>query len=140
MRPLLVALIALLQLGLSSARSLSLRGVAGLAGLGIGLHAPLPSAASMPMQLDMSASRVAIDTATRVAIDGPVAAKAERSEIVPSRPTVISLPEERPSDNQIETVLNLIPSWKYFKIIAKEYSSRSTSYREGQENLMAPFM
>ena len=78
-------------------------------------------------------------------IDG----KNEISLIVPSRDITIKIPDEdlqvqstKNGDQveSIEEVLKLIPSWKYFKIIAKEYSSRSTNYKEGEENLMAPFM
>ena len=52
------------------------------------------------------------------------------SMIVPSRKTIIKLSDEdiniqsNSNSQQIESfdeVLNLIPSWKYFKIIAKEY-------------------
>lgn len=78
-------------------------------------------------------------------IDG----KNEVSKTVPSREIVIKMPEEdlKTTDGkdikQVESfdeVLKLIPSYKYFKIIAKEYSSRSSSYKEGDENMMAPFM
>ena len=89
------------------------------------------------------------------------------SMIVPSRKTVIKLSDDEmnvkinPNEQveSIDEVLKLIPSWKYFKIIAKEYrfdiiffiistiiniflsiSSRSTNYKEGQENFAAPFM
>ena len=71
------------------------------------------------------------------------------SMIVPSRNVVIKIPADAlqaksdPNAKQVESVeevLKLIPSWKYFKIIAKEYSSRSTNYKEGEENLMSPFM
>ena len=70
------------------------------------------------------------------------------SLIVPSRKTIVKIPDEdknvqvNPNEQieSIDQVLNLIPSWKYFKIIAKEYSSRSTTYKEGQENYGAPFM
>jgi len=63
---------------------------------------------------------------------------------VPSRPTIIALPDEAAVSKEgdvdsFEEVLKLIPSWKYFKIIAKEYSSRSTNYQEGKENLFSPF-
>ena len=73
----------------------------------------------------------------------------EVSLIVPSRKVVIKIPDDDlqakpdPTAKQVESideVLKLIPSWKYFKIIAKEYSSRSSSYKEGEENLIAPFM
>lgn len=76
--------------------------------------------------------------------------KNEVSLTVPSREIVIKMPEEDlktrtdgKNAKQVESfdeVLKLIPSYKYFKIIAKEYSSRSSSYKEGDENLMAPFM
>lgn len=81
-------------------------------------------------------------------LDG-IEGKNDISLIVPSREITIKIPEEDLQVQSIqkgeqvesfEEVLKLIPSWKYFKIIAKEYSSRSTNYREGQENLMAPFM
>jgi len=71
------------------------------------------------------------------------------SMTVPSRNVVIKIPDEdlliKPDPNakqveSVEEVLKLIPSWKYFKIIAKEYSSRSSTYKEGNENLMSPFM
>ena len=70
------------------------------------------------------------------------------SLIVPSRKTIVKIPDEdknvqvNPNEQieSIDQVLNLIPSWKYFKIISKEYSSRSTTYKEGQENYGAPFM
>lgn len=62
---------------------------------------------------------------------------------VPSRRTVVTLD---PKDSVIEETefigmktLKLIPSYKYFKAISKEYSSRSTHYKEGDENLFAPF-
>lgn len=62
---------------------------------------------------------------------------------VPSRRTVVTLD---PKDSVIEETefigmktLKLIPSYKYFKAISKEYSSRSTDYKEGDENLFAPF-
>ena len=69
----------------------------------------------------------------------------EVSEIVPSRKTVIAGPSAdeykvSADDSTVTTVLKLIPSYKYFKIIAKEYSSRSTSYVEGKEDLLAPFL
>lgn len=67
----------------------------------------------------------------------------EVSANVPSRKTVVSLD---PKDSIIETndfigmkTLKSIPSYKYFRAISKEYSSRSTDYREGKENLFAPF-
>jgi hypothetical protein len=70
------------------------------------------------------------------------------SMTVPSRNVVIKIPDEdllaKPDPSKqvesIDEVLKLIPSWKYFKIIAKEYSSRSTNYKEGEENLLSPFM
>ena len=70
------------------------------------------------------------------------------SLIVPSRKTIVKIPDEdkniqvNPKEQieSIDQVLKLIPSWKYFKIIAKEYNSRSTTYKEGQENYGAPFM
>jgi hypothetical protein len=62
---------------------------------------------------------------------------------VPSRRTVVTLD---PKDSVIEETefigmktLKLIPSYKYFKAISKEYSSRSSDYKEGDENLFAPF-
>jgi hypothetical protein len=66
------------------------------------------------------------------------------NEAVPSRKVVISTKDLElitpPSDeDSLENVLRLIPSYKYFKLISKEYSSRSASYQEGQENLLAPF-
>mmetsp|Transcript_29244 Transcript_29244/g.64908 ORF Transcript_29244/g.64908 Transcript_29244/m.64908 type:complete len:166 (-) Transcript_29244:74-571(-) len=69
----------------------------------------------------------------------------ERSDIslnVPSRPTVIALDEDewkvKADDDAVTTVLKLIPSYKYFKIIAKEYSSRSSNYVEGQDSMLSP--
>lgn len=70
------------------------------------------------------------------------------SMTVPSRNVVIKIPDEdlqvkRDPTKQVESVdevLKLIPSWKYFKIISKEYSSRSLNYKEGEENLLSPFM
>jgi hypothetical protein len=63
---------------------------------------------------------------------------------VPSRTSIITAPIEEEYLDQggpvsFERVLKLIPSYKYFKVIMKEYSSRSASYN-GQDNLMAPFM
>ena len=43
------------------------------------------------------------------------------------------------SMTEFEDMLQLIPSYKYFKIITKEYSSRSTKYEEGKENWGAAF-
>ena len=66
------------------------------------------------------------------------------SATVPTRPTIIAAPELNTppttiNPESLEGVLNLIPSYKYFKIISKEYSSRSTNYVEGKENLLSPF-
>ena len=69
------------------------------------------------------------------------------SATVPTRPTIIAAPEllippttsTTSNPESLETILNLIPSYKYFKIISKEYSSRSTNYVEGKENLLSPF-
>ena len=44
-----------------------------------------------------------------------------------------------PSPSDFDKVLKLIPSWKYYKIIANEYSRRSTDYT-GEENLLAPLL
>jgi hypothetical protein len=72
----------------------------------------------------------------------------ERPDIslnVPSRKTVIEAPKAVDPNAKVdvmkdpEGVLYLIPSYKYFKVIAKEYSSRSSKYVEGQENLLSPF-
>jgi len=73
--------------------------------------------------------------------------KAGVSATVPSRPTIISEKEisippsssANTNPESLEGILNLIPSYKYFKIISKEYSSRSTNYVEGRENLLSPF-
>ena len=66
----------------------------------------------------------------------------EESQTVPSRKIIISakdLESTSSSDESLETILQLIPSYKYFKIIAKEYSSRSSNYQEGKDNIFAPF-
>ena len=47
--------------------------------------------------------------------------------------------EKITADDTISLTLKLIPSTKYFKAIAQEYSSRSTTYKPGQENLFSPF-
>jgi len=61
---------------------------------------------------------------------------------VPGRPLKFQeadlLPTIEPdNDNPFSVTLKLIPSYKYFKIISKEYSSRSTRY-SGEDNLFAP--
>lgn len=40
----------------------------------------------------------------------------------------------------IEETLRLIPSWKYYKLIATEYSKRSADFAPGSENLFMPLM
>lgn len=66
------------------------------------------------------------------------------SATVPSRRVKISETElnvdsKDLSDESFDSILKLIPSYKYFKVISKEYSSRSSNYIEGKENLLAPF-
>lgn len=67
----------------------------------------------------------------------------EVSANVPTRTTRVALdPKDSviSSDDSIAMqTMKLIPSYKYFKAISKEYSSRSTDYEEGKENLFAPF-
>lgn len=41
--------------------------------------------------------------------------------------------------NEVEKLLNYIPSWKYYKIIGREYSKRSSGY-SCEDNLMMPLM
>lgn len=41
--------------------------------------------------------------------------------------------------NEVEKILNFIPSWKYYKIISNEYSKRSAGYN-GEANLLAPLL
>lgn len=41
--------------------------------------------------------------------------------------------------NDIEKVLDLIPSWKYYKLIGKEYSRRNSGY-QGGDDLLAPLL
>jgi hypothetical protein len=67
------------------------------------------------------------------------------SQNVPNRKLIISKkdfedlsPVESDDKESLQTILKLVPSYKYFKIISKEYSSRSTSY-SGDDNLFAPF-
>lgn len=70
----------------------------------------------------------------------------ETSQNVPNRKFVISTKDLEKftasstgaeDADSFDTVLKLIPSYKYFKIIGKEYSSRSTAYT-GLDNPFAP--
>ena len=63
----------------------------------------------------------------------------QEMETVPNRLTKVTMADGTSSANEFEDILQLIPSYKYFKIIRKEYSSRSTNYEEGKENWFAPF-
>jgi len=42
----------------------------------------------------------------------------------------------------LDSLLNLIPSWKYYKVIANEYSKRSSAYKGPDDisTLLMPFM
>ena len=61
-------------------------------------------------------------------------------ETVPSRKVKVTMADGVKSNGPIEDfLLQNIPSYKYFKIINKEYSSRSTAYVEGEENPFAAF-
>lgn len=48
--------------------------------------------------------------------------------------------ENENMQNDLDSFLNLIPSWKYYKIIGAEYSKRSNSYSPGNENILAPLL
>ena len=48
-------------------------------------------------------------------------------------------PAAKASTSEIDEVLRLIPSVKYFKIIADQYSQRSADY-DGSTNLLMPLM
>ena len=41
--------------------------------------------------------------------------------------------------NEFDKLLDLVPSWKYYKLISDEYSKRSTQY-SGEANLLAPLL
>ena len=41
--------------------------------------------------------------------------------------------------NELDKLLNNIPSWKYYKIISKEYSRRSSDFN-GDVNFLAPLL
>ena len=61
-------------------------------------------------------------------------------ETVPSRKVKVTMADGMKSNGPIDDfLLQNIPSYKYFKIINKEYSSRSTAYVEGEENPFAAF-
>ena len=61
-------------------------------------------------------------------------------ETVPSRKVKVTMADGMKSNGPIDDfLLQNIPSYKYFKIINKEYSSRSTTYVEGEENPFAAF-
>ena len=61
-------------------------------------------------------------------------------ETVPSRKVKVTMADGLKSNGPIDDfLLQSIPSYKYFKIINKEYSSRSTTYVEGEENPFAAF-
>ena len=61
-------------------------------------------------------------------------------ETVPSRQVKVTMADAMKSTNPVDQfLLDSIPSYKYFKVINKEYSSRSTRYKEGKENPFAAF-
>ena len=47
--------------------------------------------------------------------------------------------EKKEGKNEVDEILDLIPSWKYFKIISQEYSRRSADYT-GDDNMLAPLL
>lgn len=52
------------------------------------------------------------------------------------RPSLEELLEPK---NEIDKLLNNIPSWKYYKIISQEYSRRSSDFN-GEVNFLAPLL
>lgn len=68
-------------------------------------------------------------------------AQAKKRELAKQRAAMAQSAEKSSEKDLTEfgQVLELIPSWKYYKIISQEYSKRSSGY-SGEVNLLAPLL